>query len=127
METFRCAVARYSLRDGIRRGRLCHRIAAARCKINAPTEIIGGIGGLTPIYHAIECGVDGDDGALRVLLKALRNQPLFGRVDLRVDFSVRAMWRRFDEVASEPMTPIGFAEHLAKMAEPHQRSNVMLC
>jgi hypothetical protein len=83
--------------------------------INARADVVGGIGGQTPIFHAIGTITDGNIPTLEFLA---------GRADLGIDMNVRATWRRFGQVQSTALTPLEFAEAVAAQAAEHGRSRV---
>jgi hypothetical protein len=69
--------------------------------INARAEIIDGIGGQTPIFHAIASNCDGN---VRML------GHLADRCGRGIDLSVRATFRIYGEAWTEPVTPLEYAE-----------------
>lgn len=75
--------------------------------INARAEIVDGIGGQTPIYHAFASLRDGSFPTLALLLARCGN---------RIDFSCRATFRRHGDVPEHAMTPLEFAERFAPEA-----------
>lgn len=73
--------------------------------INIKAAVIDGIGGQTPIYHAINTCGDGNFHILEYLAK---------RVGPWIDMSIRATWRSSgDGVQSIPMTPLEYARQAA--------------
>lgn len=77
--------------------------------INARAEVIDGIGGQTPIFHAIATNQGNNSSTLEALVRR------FGRA---IDSSVRATWHRPGEVQSVPMTPLEYAEFASREEEP---------
>ncbi|HWA09445.1 MAG TPA: hypothetical protein VG838_08360 [Opitutaceae bacterium] len=76
--------------------------------INLRADIIGGIGGQTPIFHAIATNLFAGLPTLEYLAR---------RAGPAIDMTVRATWSRFGVRQSEPMTPLEFAEHAAQTGE----------
>jgi hypothetical protein len=76
--------------------------------INLQAATIGGIGGQTPVFHAI-----GANLPTMETLEYLVSQ--FGRT---IDLTVRATWRRYGEKQAEPMTPLEFSEHAVPTPDP---------
>lgn len=67
--------------------------------------MIDGLGGQTPIFHAINTAGDGNFCTLEYLVK---------RVGPQINLSVRAIWRRSDgETQSTAVTPLEYAEAAA--------------
>ncbi|MEO6846231.1 MAG: ankyrin repeat domain-containing protein, partial [Chthoniobacterales bacterium] len=83
--------------------------------INTKADIIDGIGGQTPIFHAINTNGDNNFYTLEYLVK---------RVGQYIDMSVRATWRSFGEVQPRPMTPLEYAEHAVKTGDPQWRKKI---
>lgn len=71
---------------------------------NASADLIDGVGGQTPIFHAIHS----DFSTLQLLTRA-STSPL--------DLSIRATFRRHGEIQSTPVTALEFAEQSAASAE----------
>lgn len=80
--------------------------------INLTADIVDGIGGQTPIFHAIATISDGNFHTLEYLALRMRAE---------IDLNVRATWRLFHEPQTVPMTPLEFAEHAASRAADHGR------
>ncbi len=72
--------------------------------INMKAEVIDGIGGQTPIFHAINTNCDNNFSMLEYLAK---------RVAPWVDMSLRATWSNYGEAQPKPMTPLEYAESAA--------------
>lgn len=73
--------------------------------INIRADVLDGIGGQTPIFHAINTVGDGNFYTLEYLLK---------RAAPWIDMSVRATWRNSgDGIQAKPMTPLEYAEQAA--------------
>ncbi len=68
--------------------------------INLTAEVIDGIGGQTPIFHAINTNADSNFHLLEYLID---------RVGPWIDMSVRATWRSFGKSVIQPMTPLEYA------------------
>lgn len=77
--------------------------------INARADVIDGIGGQTPIFHAIATNQGNNSSTLEVLVRQ------YGK---DIDPSVRATWHRPGEVQSTPMTPLEYAEFASRAEEP---------
>jgi len=69
--------------------------------INIKADVIDGLGGQTPIFHAINSNSDGNFPMLEYLAK---------RVSPWVDMSVRATWTAYGEAQRKPMTPFEYAQ-----------------
>lgn len=69
--------------------------------INAKAKVIDGIGGQTPIFHALAINYGRHLGTLNFLVS---------QAGKAIDLSVRATWRRTGEVQSNPMTPLEYVE-----------------
>ena len=76
--------------------------------INAPAEIIDGIGGQTPIFHAMAINQGDGFGTLSYLVQQHGKQ---------IDMSVSATCRRPGEEQSTPMTPLEYAEYASREDE----------
>lgn len=72
--------------------------------INMPSEVIEGIGGQTPIFHAIGELVAGDSAMLKYLCQ---------RTGLRIDLSMAATWRIHGEPQGNPTTALEFVRNVA--------------
>ena len=83
--------------------------------INLPADAIDGIGGQTPIFHAIATNCDGNFPTLEYLAR---------RANRTIDLSVRATWRRFGQAQSEPMTPLEFADRAAVTEDRQRRTKI---
>ncbi len=77
--------------------------------INARAEVIDGIGGQTPIYHAIATNQGNNSSTLETLVRTVGKD---------IDTSVRATWHRPGEVQSKPMTPLEYAVYASREEEP---------
>lgn len=84
--------------------------------INAPADVIDGVGGQTPVYHAINTNGDGNFYTLEYLVR---------RVGQYIDMGVRATWRgsagwaiRDFDPTKTPMTPLEYAEKAARDIDP---------
>jgi len=77
--------------------------------INARAEVIDGIGGQTPIFHAIATNQGNNSSTLGYLVR---------NVGKDIDTSVRATWHRPGEVQSKPMTPFEYVEYASREEEP---------
>src|SRR5262249_57487099 len=80
--------------------------------INSPSDLMDGIGGQTPIFHAI-----GTIHAAGVVVL----EHLVRRGDQRVDLSLRGTFRLFDEPQTPAMTAMEFAEVASRAAIPEFR------
>lgn len=69
--------------------------------INIKADVIDGLGGQTPIFHAINTNSDGNFPMLEYLAK---------RVSPWMDMSVRATWTAYGEPQRKPMTPFEYAQ-----------------
>jgi ankyrin repeat protein len=83
--------------------------------LNCKAEIIDGIGGQTPVFHAI--ATNGDDN-FYTLAHLAKHQ------GHRVDPAGRATWRRHGAVQPRPMTPVEFAEHAARTEDAQWRKKI---
>lgn len=72
-----------------------------KADLNARAELIGGVGGQTPIFHTIATICDGNFPTLEYLAKV--GGPA-------IDMTVRATFRRFDKTPPQSVTPLEFAE-----------------
>ena len=77
--------------------------------INMKADIIDGIGGQTPIFHAINTNGDGNFFTLEYLIK---------RVGRWIDMSVNVTWRSYGKVQSTPLTPLEYAEKAQREIDP---------
>jgi len=77
--------------------------------INARAEIIDGIGGQTPIFHALATNQGNNFSALKYLVQNHGKQ---------IDLSVSATWHRPGEVQSALMTPLEYAVYASREEEP---------
>ncbi|CAN5396688.1 hypothetical protein BH09VER1_BH09VER1_08590 [soil metagenome] len=73
--------------------------------INMKADLIDGIGGQTPVFHAINTPGDGNFSTLEYLMR---------RVGPWIDMSLKATWRNFMATQTSPMTPLEYAESAAK-------------
>lgn len=73
--------------------------------INIKADLIDGIGGQTPIFHAINTNGDANFSTLEYLIN---------RFGSKISMTVRATWRAYGEVQPNPMTPLEYAENAAK-------------
>ncbi len=83
--------------------------------INAPAEIIDGLGGQPPVFHAIATNCDGNFGTLEHLAK---------QAGQTIDMTVRATWRRFGTPQVTPLTPLEFAEQAARGDDASRRTKI---
>ena len=77
------------------------------------SDVIDGIGGQTPVYHAIASIGDANFPLLEQLCR---------RASPQVDVSVRATFRQFVKVWATSVTPLEFAAQAAPEATSHNRS-----
>lgn len=86
--------------------------------INFRAEVIDGIGGQTPIYHAINTNDDRNFYTLEYLVN---------RVGRFVDMGVKATWRAYGEPQTTPLTPLEYALKAEREIDPkwaHYRPRV---
>lgn len=83
--------------------------------INAPAEIIDGLGGQTLVFHAIATNCDGNFGTLEHLARQTAQT---------IDMTVRATWRRFGTAQVTPLTPLEFAEQAARSDDASRRTKI---
>ena len=83
--------------------------------INVPAEVIDGLGGQTPVFHAIATMSDGNFGTLEHLAKQTAQT---------IDMTVRATWRRLGAAQAGPLTPLEFAEQAARGDDASRRTKV---
>jgi hypothetical protein len=81
--------------------------------LNLRAEMIGGVGGQTPIFHGIASNREGNFPTLEYLVH---------RAGRAIDLTVCATWRRHGETPTQPMTPLEFAEHAARTEDPQWRT-----
>lgn len=74
--------------------------------INIKADVLDGIGGQTPIFHAINTCGDGNFYTLEYLVQ---------RVGQSIDMSVKATWRGSDAV---PLTPLEYSEKAQREIDP---------
>jgi hypothetical protein len=77
--------------------------------INARAEVIEGIGGQTPIFHAIASNQGNNSSILESLVQQHGKD---------IDLSVSATWKRPGEVQDVPMTPLEYVVHASREEEP---------
>lgn len=77
--------------------------------LNACAEVIDGIGGQTPIFHAIATNQGDNLSIFKYLIQ--HHGP-------KIDRSIQATWRRPGEVQDVPMTPLEYAVHSSREEEP---------
>jgi ankyrin repeat protein len=82
--------------------------------INMKADVIDGVGGQTPIYHAINTVRDWNFPVL---------EHLADKVGKNIDMTVKATWRRFGEVQAAPLTPLEYAEKAEREIDPKQAGN----
>jgi hypothetical protein len=70
--------------------------------VNAPAEIIGGVGGQTPIFHALAPARDQSFPVLQFLVEQTHRQ---------IDASIRGTLHRHGEILPGPMNPLEFADY----------------
>lgn len=80
--------------------------------INLPAQLIEGIGGQTPIFHAIATNHNAGIAVLEHLLH---------RGEKRVDLSVRATFRLYGEPQTTPLTPLEYAQRASGPDVPDWR------
>jgi hypothetical protein len=80
--------------------------------INLRAEVIDGVGGQTPIFHAIAT----NQGANLTTL-----EHLVQRCGRQIDMSLRATFRLFGEIEADPMTPLEYAERSSALEIPDWR------
>jgi ankyrin repeat protein len=87
--------------------------------INARSEIIDGVGGQTPIFHAIATNAAANLHTLEFLAQ---------RAGAAIDMSIQATFRLFDKPQPHPITPMEFAESSLGTSNPnrHIRGEVEL-
>lgn len=83
--------------------------------INMKADLIDGIGGQTPVFHAINTNCDGNFPMLEYLVK---------RVGQWIDMSVRATWSNYGEPQPIPMTPLEYAVSGATAESRKWRSKI---
>lgn len=76
-------------------------LIARGADVNAPSEVIDGVGGQTPVFHAIASAAGGNVHTLRHLVD---------RHGRSIDPGRRATFRFPDGVQERPVTPLEFAE-----------------
>jgi hypothetical protein len=69
--------------------------------VNARAELVDGIGGQTPIFHAV--------ATFPIL------EYFVGETRTKIDLSIRGLVRRHDQVLPRPMTVLEFAEHVDRL------------
>ncbi len=79
--------------------------------MNSKAEVIDGIGGQTPIYHAINTNGDRNFHVLEHLVQ---------RVGQYIDMSVKATWRSYGQPQTEPLTPLEYALKAEREMDPKQ-------
>lgn len=72
--------------------------------INLKAQVIDGIGGQTPVFHAINTNCDGNFSTLEYLVK---------KAGPWIDLSVRATWNAYGEVQPKAMNPWEYAQSAA--------------
>ena len=77
--------------------------------INARAEVIEGIGGQTPIVHALATNQGDHLGTLKYLAQ---------HHGQKIDLSISATWHRPGEVQDVPMTPLEYVVHASREEEP---------
>lgn len=77
--------------------------------INAPALLFDGIGGQTPVFHAVSTNCDGNFYSL---------EHLAANYSDRIDWNIRATWRAYGQDQAEPRTPLERAEHNARPDDP---------
>lgn len=76
--------------------------------VNIKADMVDGLGGQTPIFHAVHTNCDDNFAMLEYLAK---------RVGVRIDMTVKATWPS----QPIPMTPLQYAEHAVKTGDPQWR------
>jgi ankyrin repeat protein len=69
--------------------------------INLAAEVIDGVGGQTPVFHAVATILSANVPTLEHLIR---------RAGPKIDLSLRATFRLFGELQSTPVTPLEYAE-----------------
>ncbi|HEV7299041.1 MAG TPA: ankyrin repeat domain-containing protein [Tepidisphaeraceae bacterium] len=94
----------------------CEELLKRYADVNARADMIDGVGGQTPIFHAINTNGDRNLYMLEYLA---------ARVGQHIDMSVRATWRghagwavRDFDPTRTPMTPLEYAEKAARDIDP---------
>ncbi len=77
--------------------------------MNFKAEVIDGIGGQTPIYHAINTNGDRCFYVLEYLVQ---------RVGQYIDMGVKATWRSYGQPQTEPLTPLEYALKAEREMDP---------
>ena len=83
--------------------------------INAPAAIVEGLGGQTPVFHAIATICDCNFGTLEHLARQTAQT---------IDMTVRATWRRLGTAQVTPLTPLEFAEQAARSDDALRRTKI---
>jgi ankyrin repeat protein len=90
----------------------CDELIGRGADVNAKAQIIDGIGGQTPIFHAILT----NQGRNFYTLEYLAD-----RVGLRIDINVKATFRVYGQPHTNPVTPLEYAEEAAGESVPEWR------
>lgn len=77
--------------------------------MNSKADVIDGIGGQTPIYHAINTNGDGCFYALEYVIQ---------RNGQYTDMGVKATWRAYGQPQTEPLTPLEYALKAKREMDP---------
>jgi ankyrin repeat protein len=80
--------------------------------INLPAEVIDGIGGQPPIFHAIATNQAANFPTLQHLVQRLGQQ---------IDLSVRATFRPFGQIQTRPVNPLEYAQQSSNTEVPDWR------
>jgi hypothetical protein len=83
--------------------------------LNAAADLRKGIGGQTPIFHAIACAGNGDPLTMMALLHGQQT----------VNFSVRVTCKIYGKNTPEPMTPVEFGTHIWQQAVPKLKARAL--
>jgi Clp amino terminal domain, pathogenicity island component/Ankyrin repeat len=85
--------------------------------VNAAADLRNGVGGQTPIFHAMACAGNGSPLSLHALLHGPWRQKL--------DLSLRATCQIYGKNTPEPMTPAEFGTYLGQQAGPKLKERVL--
>ena len=77
--------------------------------MNSRAEVIDGIGGQTPIYHAINTNCDRNFYTLEYLIE---------RAGRFIDMGVKATWRSYGQPQATPLTPLEYALKAEREMDP---------